>query len=58
MKIESSANEHARWREDDDMRTILEARKIQADEKRMDGVRRAAKRKLEEQEAIKALVRK
>jgi len=58
MKIESSANEHTRWREEDDMRTILEARKIQADEKRMDGVRRAAKRKLEEQEAIKALVRK
>lgn len=39
------------WRADDDMRTLMRASAIRADPKRLAAAKKAAKRKLEEQNA-------
>ncbi len=44
-----------KWQADSDMRTLLEAKAIQKDPKRMANVKRAAKEKLGEMNHIKAL---
>lgn len=44
-----------KWQAHDDLMTIVRAKEIQGDAKRMKNVRRAAKEKLEEQAALKAI---
>jgi hypothetical protein len=46
-----------KWEEDHMLHTILEAEKIRADPKKMAGVKRAAKRKITEANALKALAK-
>lgn len=43
------------WRAKDDMRTLIEAKRIEKDPARMKCVKRAAKEQLDEMKAIKAL---
>lgn len=44
-----------KWQAHDDLMTIVRAKEIQGDPKRMKNVRRAAKEKLEEQAALKSI---
>lgn len=44
-----------KWQAHDDLMTIVRAKEIQGDAKRMKNVRRAAKEKLEEQAALKSI---
>lgn len=49
------SDKYDKWEAENDLRTITEAKKIQADTKRMANVRRAAKEKLSEMEQLKSL---
>lgn len=44
-----------KWQAHDDLMTIVRAKEIQGDPKRMKNVRRAAKEKLEEQKSLKSI---
>lgn len=49
------SDSYEKWQAHDDLMTIVRAKEIQADPKRMKNVRRAAKEKLQEQKALKAI---
>lgn len=49
------ADSYDRYQAEDDMRTLVRAKEIRADPKRMKGVQRAAKEKLGEMAQIKTL---
>ncbi len=49
------ADSYDKWQAHDDLMTIVRAKEIQADPKRMKHVRRAAKEKLEEQKSLKSI---
>ena len=49
------SDKYDKWEAENDLRTITDAKKIQADPKRMANVRRAAKEKLAEMEQLKTL---
>lgn len=49
------SDSYDKWQAHDDLMTIVRAKEIQADPKRMKNVRRAAKEKLQEQKALKAI---
>ncbi len=49
------SDKYDKWEAENDLRMITEAKKIQADPKRMANVRRAAKEKLSEMEQLKSL---
>lgn len=51
----SKSDHYDKWQAESDMRTITEAKRIQADPKRMAQVMRAAKEKLKEIEDLKKL---
>lgn len=52
-KLKSAAlKEEDEWRAQDDLRTLLEARKIQKDAKRMAKVRALAKQKMADMQAL------
>lgn len=51
----SPSDDYEPWRARDDMRTLLEAQKIQKDKKRMKNARRAAKEQLIENKAMETL---
>lgn len=51
----SKSDSYDKWQAESDMRTIVEAGAIRKDAKRMKNVRRAAKEKLGEMSALKAL---
>ena len=42
----------AEWRAQDDLRTLMEAKKIEKDRKRMDAVRKLAKEKMAEMKTL------
>lgn len=52
---EEAKESYDKWQAEDDMRTVLRAKEIQKDPKRMANVRRAAKEKLAEMEQMKTL---
>jgi hypothetical protein len=49
------SDKYDKWEAENDLRTITEAKKIQADAKRMANVSRAAKEKLSEMAQLKSL---
>ena len=49
------SDSYDKWQAHDDLMTVVRAKEIQADPKRMKNVRRAAKEKLQEQKALKAI---
>lgn len=49
------SDKYDKWEAENDLRTITEAKKVQADPRRMANVRRAAKEKLSEMEQLKSL---
>ncbi|MES2415098.1 MAG: hypothetical protein V4614_14925 [Pseudomonadota bacterium] len=53
--IASPRDDYEPWRARDDMRTLLDAQKIQKDPKRMKNARRAAKEQLIENKAMETL---
>jgi len=52
---EEAKESYDKWQAEDDMPTVLRAKEIQKDPKRMANVRRAAKEKLAEMEQMKTL---
>lgn len=48
-----TSDTYDKWQAHDDLMTVVRAKEIQADPKRMKNVRRAAKEKLEEQKTLK-----
>ncbi len=60
LAVAKSTKEPAydKWQAEEDMRTVMRAREIEKDPKRMAHVRRAAKEKLAEMEQMKALAAK
>jgi hypothetical protein len=52
---QQKASDYDKWQAHDDLMTIVRAKEIQADPKRMKNVQRAAKEKLEEQKALKTI---
>jgi hypothetical protein len=49
------SDKYDKWEAENDLRMVTEAKKIEADPKRMANVRRAAKEKLSEMEQLKSL---
>lgn len=52
---DASCDKYDKWEAENDLRSITEAKRIQADPRRMRNVKRAAKEKLAEMEQMKAL---
>ena len=52
---DSSSDKYDKWEAENDLRSITEAKRIQADPRRMRNVKRAAKEKLAEMDEIKSL---
>lgn len=50
-----TSDTYDKWQAHDDLMTVVRAKEIQADPKRMKNVRRAAKEKLEEQKTLKTI---
>lgn len=59
LSTPAKAHKHTmdKWEEDHMLHTVLEAEKIRKDPEKMAGVRRAAKRKIAENNALKALAK-
>lgn len=51
----NTSDTYDKWQAHDDLMTVVRAKEIQADPKRMKNVRRAAKEKLEEQKTLKTI---